>query len=101
MSSPCSLANVSLACDRADRLWISWDSGEVNWGKDWNSQHFSPRGGNGLYRTRDLVPPHLMTLLTQGRVLVTNWHVFEPQAVQTGGVSAKVTKAGVAVRPVG
>jgi hypothetical protein len=45
-------ANVSLACDRSDRLWISWDSGEVNWGKDWNSQHFSPRGGNGLYRTR-------------------------------------------------
>lgn len=45
-------ANVSLACDRTDRLWISWDSAEVNWGKDWNSQHFSPRGGNGLYRTR-------------------------------------------------
>ncbi|HZT28906.1 MAG TPA: hypothetical protein VFA33_03415 [Bryobacteraceae bacterium] len=45
-------ANVSLACDRHDRLWISWDAAEVNWGKDWNSQHFSPRGGNGLYRTR-------------------------------------------------
>jgi hypothetical protein len=45
-------ANVSLACDRSDRLWISWDTAEVNWGKDWNSQHFSPRGGNGLYRTR-------------------------------------------------
>ena len=28
-------------------------------------------------------------------MLVTNWHVFEPQAVQTGGVSAKVPKAGV------
>ena len=34
------------------RLWISWDTAEANWGKDWNSQHFSPRGGNGLYRTR-------------------------------------------------
>lgn len=45
-------ANVSLACDRTDRLWISWDAAEVNWGKDWSSQHFSPRGGNGLYRTR-------------------------------------------------
>ncbi len=45
-------ANVSLACDRADRLWIAWDTAEVNWGKDWNSQHFEPRGGNGLYRTR-------------------------------------------------
>ena len=56
------------------------------------------RGEASLYRTRDLVPPHLMTLLTQGRVLVTNWHVFEPQAVQTGGVSAKVSKAGVPLR---
>ena len=36
-----------------------------------------------------------MTLLTQGKVLVTNWHVFEPQAVNTGGVSSKVIKAGV------
>jgi type III restriction enzyme len=55
-------------------------------------------GEASIYRTRDLVPPHLMPFLTQGRVLVTNWHVFEPQAVQTGGVSARVTKAGVAVR---
>jgi hypothetical protein len=45
-------ANVSLACDRNGRVWIAWDTAEVNWGKDWNSQHFSPRGGNGLYRTR-------------------------------------------------
>jgi type III restriction enzyme len=55
-------------------------------------------GEASLYRTRDLVPPHLMPLLAQGRVLVTNWHVFEPQSVQTGGVGAKVVKAGVAVR---
>jgi type III restriction enzyme len=55
-------------------------------------------GEASLYRTRDLVPPHLMPLLTQGKVLTTNWHVFEPQGVQAGGVSAKVTKAGVAVR---
>ena len=45
-------ANVSLACDRTGRLWISWDAAEGNWGKDWNSQHFIPRGGNGLYHTR-------------------------------------------------
>src|SRR5260370_37788 len=55
-----------------------------------------PGGGEGsLYRTRDLVPGHLMTLLTQGKVIVTNWHVFEPQAVNTGGVSSRVSKAGV------
>lgn len=56
------------------------------------------RGEASLYRTRDLVPRHLMSDLTRGRVLVTNWHVFEPQAVQTGGESARVVKAGVPVR---
>ncbi|MHB8418584.1 MAG: BPTD_3080 family restriction endonuclease [Myxococcales bacterium] len=54
-------------------------------------------GEASLYRTRDLVPPHLMPLLTRGRVLVTNWHVFERQNIQVGGVAAKVTKAGEAV----
>ena len=52
------------------------------------------RGDASVYRTRDLVPAHLMPQLMQGKVLVTNWHVFEPQAMQTGGVSAKVEKRG-------
>lgn len=52
------------------------------------------RGEASIYRTRDLVPPHLTPDLTKGRVLVTNWHVFEPQIAQVGGVSAKVAKAG-------
>lgn len=56
------------------------------------------RGEASIYRTRDLVPPHLMPLLTRGKVLVTNWHVFEPQQMQTGGVSARVNKAGIEVR---
>lgn len=58
-------ANVSLTCDRQDRLWMAWDAAEVNWGKDWNSQHFAPRGGNGLYRTRAL----RMAVLEGDRVL--------------------------------
>ena len=62
-------------------------------------RELAPEGGEAsLYRTRDLVPSHLMPLLTQGRVLVTNWHVLEPQAIQTGGVGARVTKAGVEMR---
>jgi type III restriction enzyme len=56
------------------------------------------RGEASLYRTRDLVPPHLMADLAKGRVLVTNWHVFEPQGIQAGGVSARVLKAGVKKR---
>jgi len=55
-------------------------------------------GEASLYRTRDLVPPHLMPSLMQGRVLVTNWHVFEPQAVQVSGAGVKVVKAGVPKR---
>ncbi len=55
-------------------------------------------GEASLYRTRDLVPGHLMPDLAKGRVLVTNWHVFEPQVMQVAGVSAKVLKAGVRKR---
>ena len=56
------------------------------------------RGEASIYRTRDLVPSHLMPSLAQGKVLVTNWHVFEPQSAQQGGVSGRVIKAGVPVR---
>lgn len=55
-------------------------------------------GEASLYRTRDLVPAHLMQQLVRGRVLTTNWHVFEPQTQQVGGISAKVAKAGRPVR---
>jgi type III restriction enzyme len=55
-------------------------------------------GEASLYRTRDLVPPHLMPDLAKGIVLVTNWHVFEPQNMQAGGVSSRVVKTGVRKR---
>jgi type III restriction enzyme len=45
-----------------------------------------------VYRTRDLVPPHLMPSLRKGRVLVKNWHEFERKGMQAG---AKVQKNGV------
>lgn len=55
-------------------------------------------GEASLYRTRDLVPAHLMPLLARGRVLVTNWHVLATQApAGTGGVSSRVVRAGVPV----
>ena len=56
------------------------------------------KGEASLYRTRDLVPSHLMPDLAKGRVLMTNWHIFEPQGVKTGGTSAKVTRSGVPIR---
>jgi len=55
-------------------------------------------GEASIYRSRDLVPPHLMTPLTQGKVLVTNWHVFEPRTVQVDGVGSKVVKTGLPIR---
>jgi type III restriction enzyme len=50
-------------------------------------------GEASLYRTRDLVPGHLLERLRQGKVVVTNWHVFEPQSV-TNGDAARVVKRG-------
>lgn len=55
------------------------------------------QGEASLYRKRDLVPAHLMAQLCQGKVLIKNWHEFQPQVPQTGGDGGKVVKAGVAV----
>jgi type III restriction enzyme len=44
-------------------------------------------------RLRELDPSHLMERLRQGKLLVTNWHIFEPQSV-TSGEAAKVVKRG-------
>jgi type III restriction enzyme len=61
-----------------------------------------PRQGEAsLYRTRDLVPERLMPDLAQGRVVITDWHVFEPEGMQIGGVSAKVAKNRCASAPQG
>lgn len=49
------------------------------------------KGEASLYRIRDLVPPAMMPQLAQGRILTTNWHVFEPRSTQTG---SKVVKTG-------
>ncbi|MBM4118409.1 type III restriction endonuclease subunit R [bacterium] len=54
-------------------------------------------GEASLYRTRDLVPMQLMPQLTQGKVIITNWHVLEPQAPRTAGDGGKVVKAGVQI----
>ncbi len=58
-------------------------------------RELDPEGGEAsLYRTRDLVPVHLMPLLTQGKVIVTNWHVFEPQSPDVGGISCPGEQGG-------
>ena len=51
-------------------------------------------GDASLYRRADVVPPRLMPDLTRGHVLVTNWHLFEPQHSQSDGVTARVVKVG-------
>lgn len=52
------------------------------------------KGEASLFRTRDLVPPHLMADLSKGKVLVTNWHVFEPREIN----ESRVGKAGRELR---
>ncbi len=62
-------------------------------------EELKPRGGEAsLYRTRDLVPSHMMPQLAQGHVLVTNWHVFEPRTVQSDGHAGRVLRNGREVR---
>lgn len=52
-------------------------------------------GEYSLYRTRDLVPPHMMDQLRRGRVIVTNWHAFNPQDMnRVGGDASRVVKRG-------
>lgn len=48
-------------------------------------------GDASIYRTRDLIPSHLMPSLRKGRVLVKNWHEFELKGMQAG---ARVQKHG-------
>ena len=55
------------------------------------------KGEASIYRTRDLVPPAMMPQLTRGRILTTNWHIFEPRGTQ-GGNRAIKTGRRVAVR---
>jgi type III restriction enzyme len=53
-----------------------------------------PRTGDAsLYRTRDLVPPAMMADLARGRVLIKNWHEFEPGTPEGSG-GARVVRAG-------
>ena len=56
-------------------------------------RELSPSEGEAsIYRTRDLVPSHLMAQLRKGRVLVKNWHEFERKGMSAG---AKVQRNGV------
>lgn len=59
-------------------------------------QEINPGNGEAsLYRTRDLVPPHLMDKLRRGKILITNWHNFELRSPMTAGSDpAKVVKVG-------
>jgi type III restriction enzyme len=50
------------------------------------------QGDASVYRKLDLVPPHVMSQLRRGRVLVKNWHEFERKGMSAG---SKVQKAGV------
>lgn len=62
-------------------------------------RELDPSGGAAsIYVSRDLVPSHLMPAVSQGKVLVTNWHIFERQSIQVGGVPARVSKIGVPLR---
>ena len=52
-------------------------------------------GDASLYRTRDLVPETMMPDLKRGHMIITNWHLLEPQSPGSG---ARVEKRGVPVK---
>jgi type III restriction enzyme len=61
-------------------------------------RELDPEGGEAsVYRTRDLVPAHLMSQLTRGKVIAINWHVLAPQTPTVAGDSARVVRVGVPV----
>ena len=49
-------------------------------------------GEASLYRTRDLVPPAMMADLARGRMVITNWHAFEPRSP---GAGSRMDRRGV------
>jgi len=54
-------------------------------------------GDASLYRTRDLVPEHLLKLLRQGKVVITTGMSSSPHVASVGGQGGRVVKAGQAV----
>lgn len=60
-------------------------------------QELDPQLGEAsIYRRFNLVPPYLMDKLRQGKVGITNWHIFEPlDGNKVGKTSSKVTKKGM------
>ena len=53
------------------------------------------KGEASIYRIRDLVPEHLMSVLTQGKVLIKTWHKFEVKDTASLNDGARVVKTGV------
>ena len=57
-------AHVSLAYDHRDRLWMAWDNGGPNWGKDHYGISGIHRGESGLYFHRQAQ----VRVLDRGRI---------------------------------
>lgn len=57
-------AHVSVVYDHRDRLWMAWDNGGVNWGKDHYGINGIHRGESGLYFHRQAQ----VRVLDRGRI---------------------------------
>ena len=63
-ASPDFQAHVSLAYDHRERLWMAWDNGGPNWGKDHYGINGIHRGESGLYFHRQAQ----VRVLDRGRI---------------------------------
>jgi hypothetical protein len=72
-------AHASIACDKADRPWISWDEGGANWGKD-TGFLIHANAGEPLYVSRQ---PRVAVLTDKGLLVPNTPSGFLEQAQLT------------------
>ena len=64
-SSPRFEARPGLAVDKGNRVWIAYEEGDENWGKDYGS--LAPGKGNPLYSARSV---RVVCLDTDGKLAI-------------------------------
>lgn len=58
-----------------------------------NAERLTPSNPRNFYEKFDLVPPSLITYLSKGKYLITNWHLFLPEVDPKTGVVQRGTES--------
>jgi hypothetical protein len=84
-SSPRFEARPSIACDKQGRLWIAYEEGDEQWGKDYSNANFQKIGftsnpGNALYVNRTV----RVRCLVDGKLMEPAGNLVKALATRTG-----------------